>query len=341
MSQKMIDFLSSVGMMVFGIGLLFFCSITLTASPVQSLTAQLPTAHFQHFKAGGDLSLPALPISHPTVPLLNDKADFNGEISASSAVVVDDESNTVLFKKNPTEIRPLASITKLMTALVLNDLPINWNSSTIITEDDADPFSHHLEVGEKYTLAELWNVALIGSSNSAIHALVRMTGFTVDQFAEKMNAKARALGLGSLNFVEPTGLDSRNMGDAIDILRLFKEALKVSRISETLQTPEYYATPIGGKKKHQVWSTNWLLTGWIPNDFDKDVLVGKTGFIDESGYNFIVRLPGQKSHVVRAIVLGAATNEARFTEARDLGAWVLQNYLWPDDTGYSDLAGAH
>lgn len=339
MSRKFIDFLSSVGIMVFGVGLLFFCSLTLTAKPAQNFVSQLPLSSVKPFvQAGGDVNVPEFPLSRPRIPLSKAKAEFSGELTAISALVVDDESNAVLFSKNHTEIRPLASITKLMSLLVISDFNLPMSSTTVITEEDSDPFSHHFVVGEKYKLEDLWKVALIGSSNSAVRSLVRATGLTEEQFAKKMNEKARVFGLYSLQFVEPTGLDSRNMGHSTDVLKLLKFSLKNEKISEALHTSEYFI--VGAKKKQHVWSTNWLLTNWIPNEFDKDILVGKTGFIDQSGYNFVARIPGPKNNVVRAVVLGASSNEARFTEAKKIAEWVFQNYVWPDDEGYGDLSSS-
>jgi D-alanyl-D-alanine endopeptidase (penicillin-binding protein 7) len=340
MQQRMTDFLSTVGVTVLGVGLVFLGSVTVTGKKINTfVNDQLPVVPMREVVEGGD-SIPAvLPVSRPRVPVLKNKdTQFGGVLTAAVAIVVDDQSNTILYKKNPEEIRSLASITKLMSALVLTDLPINWSSSTIVSDEDADPSSHHIDVGERYTFENLWKIALVGSSNSAIRTLVRSAGFTDEQFADLMNRKAEALGLNSLRFVEPTGLDSRNMGSAADILRLLKAALKVDHIAEALHTSEYFAEPLNKKTKHQVWSTNWLLTNWVPNTFDKDVLVGKTGFIDQSGYNFVVRVPGPKSHVVRVVVLGAATNEARFSEARDLAKWVFDNYAWPDDEGYDAVS---
>ncbi len=337
MSQKVIDFFSSIGMMVFGVGLLFFCSITLTAKPVQNFVSRLPSPTIRPFAEGEHQAL-ALPVSRPLLPMLREKnLIYSATMTAKTAMIVDDQTNTVLFKRNTDEVRSLASMSKLMSALVLNELITDWATTTVILDEDVDPFSHHIFVGERYVLGDLWKVALIGSSNSAIQALVRTTGLTEKEFAVKMNEKAMMLGLNSLRFVEPTGLDSRNMGKAVDILRLFKTALQVDRITAALRLPEYYASPINGKK-HQVWSTDWLLTNWIPNNFNKDILVGKTGFIDESGYNFVVRVPGEKSHTIRVIILGASSNEARFTEARDLAEWTFANFVWPEDADYRRLA---
>lgn len=336
MSKKFSEFFSSVGVMILGVGLVFLGSLTITAKPVEKIVDNTTVAKVEPFKIGGDEVLPVLPVSRPAIPLLkNSLAVYPGELSAAVAVVVDDQSNIILYKKNIDEVRPLASITKLMAALVLNDLPLDWATTTEITEEDADPSSHHLSPGEVYSLEDLWKVALVGSSNSAVRALVRSTGLTEEDFAKKMNQKAEALGLNSLQFVESTGLDSRNMGKAVDILRLLKAALKVDKISETLKMGEYFVEPKNKKIKRHIWSTDWLLTNWIPNSFDKDVLAGKTGYIEQSGYNFVVRIPGEKSRVLRVIILGAATNEQRFTEARDLAEWVFQNFVWPDDVGYT------
>lgn len=338
MPPKLADFLSSVGMMIIGVGLLFFSSVTFTSKPVQSFVKELPVSQVAPFRAGGDIQSATLPVSRPAVPIAKASVEYVATMTAKVAIAVDDISNTVLFKNNATEVRSLASITKLMSALVLVDLPINWASSTVISEEDTDTFSHHVYLGESYKLDDLWNVALVGSSNSAIKALVRAAGLTEEEFVDKMNHKARNLGLFSLRFTDPTGLDSRNMGTGLDVLKLLKFALKEPRISEALQISEYYGSPLNKKSKHRVWNTNWLLTNWIPNTFDKDVLVGKTGFIDQSGYNFVVRIPGPGSHAVRVVILGAVSNEARFIEARDLAEWVFENYLWPDDENYSQAA---
>lgn len=338
MSQKITDFLSSVGMMIIGVGLLFFSSVTLTAKPVQNFVSNLSEPGLRLF-TGGDYKVPSLPVSRPLLPMLRDKnLMYSATMTAKTVMVVDDQTNTVLFKKNANEVRSLASMSKLMSVLVLNELITNWASSTVITDEDADPSSHHLFVGERYTLQDLWKVALIGSSNSAIHALVRSTGLSEEEFAAKMNEKAKELSLNSLRFVEPTGLDSRNMGKAVDILKLLKMALKVDRIAAALRLPEFYAMPINEKKRHQVWNTDWLLTNWVPNTFDKEILVGKTGFIDESGYNFVVRVPGKKPHIIRVVILGAASNEARFTETKELSEWIFANFVWPEDEEYHRLA---
>ncbi len=352
MRQKILDFLYSYGLMGMGLLLLFIASVSLKtgsypllrfpevdplASSPGLARAEIGAPVAVARQGGGDALIKMLPPSKPTIPLAKNRSEFDGELSAASALLVDDKTDTVLFAKDSGRARPLASITKLMTMLVLLDLPMSWSSTTVITEADCDASSHHINAGEKYTLDDLWHVALVGSSNSAIAALVRESGITPENFALLMNKKAKALGLNSAVFSEPTGLDAANQASAEDAARLLKEALKSEKIVQTMRIGEYYAQPLNKEKKRRVWSTNWLLTNWIPNKFAKDCIAGKTGYIADAGYNFAVRLEDERGRAVRAVVLGAVSNEARFTEARDLAEWAFGHYLWPEDKGYEEL----
>ena len=335
MPNKVTDFLSSFGIMLAGVFLLFFSSIYFASGNNFSFL-QFPTSGNRVY-AGGDVYFENLPVSKPAVPLAKDKVNFSGSSTAASAIVVDTKTKTILFSKNTGEARPLASITKLMTAMVLLDLPINWTSTTVIMDDDVAG-DHHVSVGEKFTLEDLWHVALIGSSNTSINALVRSTGMTKDQFVVLMNAKAKDLRLFSARFDEPTGLSDKNVANALDTAKLLIDALKFDKIYTTVQTGEYYAHPLNSDKPRRIWTTNWLLTNWIPNNFKVENIAGKTGYIDDSGYNFVVSLTNEKKHSITVVVFGAATNEDRFSEARDLAQWTFGHYLWPDDPGYENLA---
>ncbi len=335
MSNKVTDFLSSFGMMLAGIFLLFFSSVYFASGNNFSFL-QFPTSG-KRAMAGGDIYLENLPLSKPAVPLAKDKDGFSGSSTAASAIVVDTKTKTILFSKNTGEVRPLASITKLMTAMVLLDLPVNWASTTVITDADIDG-DHHVNAGEEFTLEDLWHVALIGSSNSAINALVRSTGITAENFVVLMNKKAEELRLFSARFDEPTGLSDKNMANALDTAKLLIDALKFDKIYTTVQTGEYYAHPLGSDKPRRIWTTDWLLTNWIPNNFKVEDIAGKTGYIDNSGYNFVVSLSNEKKHGITVVIFGAVTNEARFSEARDLAQWTFDHYLWPDEAGYENLA---
>ena len=320
--------------MLAGVFLLFFSSVYFASGSNFSFL-QFPTSG-KRAQASGDIYLEKLPTSKSAVPLEKSKIIFSGSSTAVSAIVVDTKTKTVLFNKNIYEVRPLASITKLMTAMVLMDLPINWSSTTVITDEDIAG-DHHVNSGEKFTLEDLWHVALIGSSNTSINALVRNSGMTKDKFVILMNQKAKDLKLSSARFDEPIGLSNKNMANALDTAKLLIDALKFDKIYTTVQMGEYYAHPLNNGSARRIWTTNWLLTNWVPNNFKVENIAGKTGFIDDSGYNFVVSLANEKKHNITVVVLGATTNEDRFSEARDLAQWTFDNYLWPDEPGYENL----
>jgi D-alanyl-D-alanine carboxypeptidase len=337
MTRKLFDFLSSFGMMLLGVLLLFSC--TLVFEPQKNY-------YFFHFPASGkrivsggdeDFSGAIFPSSHLATPRAKDGAEFAGNLSAVSAVVIDGKTKGILFSKNINEVRPLASVSKLMTAIVLLDMNIDWASSAAVIDADYDGSDHHVNVGERFTLDELWHIALIGSSNTAINALVRSAGFSTEQFAGLMNKKAKELRLFSARFVEPTGLSEKNMANVLDAAKLLRDALLFDKIFTTLQIGEYYAHPIGSSQPRRIWTTNWLLTDWVSNDFRVQDIVGKTGFINDSRYNFTVSLTDKNKHNLIIAIMGAESNEARFKEALSLANWTFDHYAWPEDAGFAML----
>ncbi|PIT88313.1 MAG: hypothetical protein COU29_00790 [Candidatus Magasanikbacteria bacterium CG10_big_fil_rev_8_21_14_0_10_36_32] len=340
MSEKLFNFFSSFGIMVLGVFLIFIFTVSFPA--VRKSFNKFPQAGPRE-KIQVQQAVSRQTNSWPTSLLLAPVAKDSGVCAATftlfSSIVIDERTGTILFEKNSKNIRALASITKLMSAMVLLDLPINWSSTTTITEADDDSSSHQFKIGEEYYFSDIWNVALVGSSNSAVRALVRNSGISMEQFVARMNEKANKLNLTSLRFVEPTGLDSGNVGNATDVAQLLKEAVRFEKINRTLRMPQYILVPLNQKNEsHQVWSTNWLLTKWIPNNFNQEDIVGKTGFINDSRYNFVVRLMDQRRHPIIVVVLGANSNESRFSEARDLARWIFSRYLWPEEEGYGQVS---
>lgn len=331
------NFFSSYGLILLGFFLLLLASVSVKNG--HSPLLNFPIAGPRLEAKAGENPVIELPESKPrsVIPLAKNKTEFPDEITAVSALVVDDKTDTVLFTKNPEEVRPLASITKLMSALVLMNMPIDWATTTIICKDDCDNESHQINVGEKYTLDDLLHVALIASSNTAISALARMSGVTPENFVLLMNKKAQSLKLTSAKFVEPTGLDAGNVANTFDVAKILKENLKYKKIYETMKVGEYYAHPLNKDKTRRVWSTNLLLTNWVSSDFQSGDIVGKTGFIGDSKYNFTVRIADKTGHAIRIVVLGSENSESRFSEARDLAEWVFDHYLWPDQEGYEKL----
>lgn len=324
------DFIFSFGLTLVGLVLLFIGSVTIVPQAKDRLS--LPKSAPRQFNFEKDLSRTTLPESRPVIPVAKNEVAIVPKITAAAAVVIDDSTGTVLWSKNPDDVRSLASITKLISALVILDCNPNWSQTTTIQEADDIYSSHLLNAGETLTADDLWHAGLIGSSNGAINALARIAcPDDPASFVLRMNEKAKELGLTTFQLVEPTGLDANNVGSAIDVARLLQLATQHDKIANTLAIGEYYIEPQGVKTKRRVWSTNWLLTNWVSNQFDPKHIIGKTGYIGDSGYNFVVRIGRNEQKAVRVVVLGAKDNESRFTEARDLANWAFGNYRWPNE----------
>ena len=249
--------------------------------------------------------------------------------SAVSIVVKDLKSDDILFEKNANEERPIASITKLMSALAILERNPDWNATSTVQRDDLS--DNHMYAGDTYKLKELWQAALIGSSNKAIYTLADAVGISKESFTERMNQLALELGMSNTHFVEPTGLNSQNISTANDLTKLLSRALEHKNLQEGLLTPELNLYSAKRDKKHHIWNTNWILLGWIENSFP-EFHGGKTGYIPAAGYNFSMRVGNEDGNAIDVVVLGTNSNEARFTEARDIANWVFENYQWPTTT---------
>jgi len=279
---------------------------------------------------GGDITVepPRVLPPPPSIPALIGELPLPENFTAHSIFVKDKASNKVLYAKDEYSPRPIASITKLMSALVLLENPIHWTSSTVVVEGDL--VDNHMYAGEVYTNEQLWNAGLIASSNKAIMSLVVGTGWDETQFVARMNEKALELGMTHTQFVEPTGLDEKNVSTASDVALLLNAALDKKEIAETVLEKEYTLSSSAINKSHHMWTTNWLLLNWVPqNSFE--IIGGKTGYINASGYNFAVEVKNDAGKEISVVVLGADTHEGRFTEARDVAKDVFAAFAWPDE----------
>lgn len=276
---------------------------------------------------GGDVQVAPPAEATPKFPELKSTMLDSGKFSAGSIFAKDVKTGAVLFHKNEYSARPVASLTKLMSALIILENRPNWSvTTTVIGEDSLDT---HMYAGDVYPLEDLWQAALIGSSNKAILSLVSALGLDKNVFVERMNQRAHELGMMETVFTDPSGLDETNVSSASDLALLLQEALQKKRIQTALITKEYNLYSVQRNANHHFWSTNWLLLGWIPNQLP-EMRGGKTGYIPASGYNFIMQAGDGQGHFVNVIILGANSHEARFTEARDVAEWVFASYEWPE-----------
>lgn len=236
---------------------------------------------------------------------------------AAAAIIYDPETNEVLFEEHGLEVRSLASITKVMTSLVALESFTDSSLVVKVTRPDVTAASTtHLRNGYDVSIDELMHLLLIGSDNAAARVLARTSPAGSAGFVDRMNEKARELGLTQTHFEDPSGLLAGNVSSAFDIARLISYAAADERIGSIMRMAEYNFVP--GKRNVHVNSTNRLV-----RQGELDVLGGKTGFISSSGYCLatLIRLP-QSGRQVAMVVLGARSNAARFAETRHLFNWL-------------------
>ncbi len=200
-------------------------------------------------------------------------------LKSSAAIVMDQETGMILYEKKSKNVMPIASITKLMTAMVLLDSKPNLNKSLTISKQDIDTLRHsrsRLPVGTKLTVREMMRLALMSSDNRAASALSRSYPGGKPAFVRAMNRKARALGLKNTRFRDPTGLYTENKSTARELAKLVAFATKYPLI-RTMTTTESHTQRVG-KQMLKYNNTNILTKNpkW-------KIGLSKTGFINESG----------------------------------------------------------
>lgn len=249
-------------------------------------------------------------------------------VSASDYIIVDQASNTVLDAHNADTPRSVASITKLMTALVFLEHNPGWDTPvTMMSDDMRSGAIRELFVGDTVTVRDLFNVMLVSSTNEAAVALARSTGMDEVSFVAAMNAKARALGMAQAHFVEVTGLSADNSASARDIAILTQTAFAQTQLYQAARQSEYQFTVSG--KLRRVTSTNWALGDPFGLEGQTHrIEAGKTGYIESAGYCFTSQIRDEAGYRLTVVVLGSEAIESRFTDAKVLATWAFNHYQW-------------
>ncbi len=230
-----------------------------------------------------------------------------GGVYARNAIVLDPATGEVLYEKNSSRSVPIASLTKLMTAMVFLEQKPDLTREVEVTATEIAGAGHtQLRLGEHAPLGELLHMSLMSSDNCATRVIALESGLPATEFVARMNSKAVELGLTGARFVEFTGLDEHNVATASDVARMLHAAANEPLIAEITTTRSYdFRTE---RRRHAIHNTDRLLYGRY------EILGGKTGFIVEAGYCFAtwVRTEGRE---LIAVVLGAPTNATRFADA--------------------------
>jgi len=236
-------------------------------------------------------------------------------LRAEAAVVYNPETHEIVWGTDVQQQRSIASITKVMTALVVLDQQIDLTRDVVVSALDVRRASTtYLRRRERVTLDNLMHLALIASDNAAARVLARATGLGTKEFVQSMNMKANELGLEDTQFVDPSGLHEDNLSTPYDVARLITAASREPEIARIMRNRSYRLRT--SRRGLTIRNTNRLLEGRY------SIQAGKTGYIDEAGYCLatVIKLPGRDPLAV--VVLGAGSNAGRFREVRRLVDWV-------------------
>ena len=241
-------------------------------------------------------------------------------LRSSVALVMDQNSGEVLFQKNSSAVLPIASITKLMTALVVTDTHQPMDELLEVTEEDRDyerNTGSRLRFGTMLTREDLLLLALMSSENRAASALGRNYPGGRPAFVAAMNRKARELGMNDTHYVDSNGLSSSNVSSAQDLAKIVIAAYKVPLIRQFTTTTEHTVNA-NGRTLHYV-NTNRLVRGG-----DWDIGLQKTGFINEAGRCLVMQANVHGRNVVM-VFLDSAGNLTRFADATRVRNWLERN----------------
>ena len=242
------------------------------------------------------------------------------DLKSSVALVIDQDTREVLFRKNDHAVLPIASLTKLMTGVIISGAKLPMDEIITITQDDVDTEKgsrSRLKVGASLTRGEMLHLALMSSENRAANALGRTYPGGLAVFVSLMNAKAKLLGMTDTRYVEPTGLSSRNQSSAQDLAALVGAA-HADPVLRELSTSSGYQVAVGNRTL-QYNNTNRLI-----KNPEWDIGLQKTGYISEAGQCLVMqtKIAGRKLIMV---FLDSAGKFSRLGDAERVRRWVEAN----------------
>ncbi|WP_085316226.1 D-alanyl-D-alanine endopeptidase [Derxia lacustris] len=242
------------------------------------------------------------------------------DLKSSVALVVDQASGSPLFEKNADAVLPIASISKLMTALVVTDARLPLDEEIEISQEDIDTEKHtssRLRPGTRLTREDALHLALMASENRAASALGRHYPGGLPAFVQAMNAKAAALGMRDTRFVEPTGLSSSNQSSARDLARMVMAAYRVPLIRDFTTSPAH-SVQLGAR------TTEFHNTNRLVDRPDWSIGVQKTGYISEAGQCLVMQATIDARPVVM-VLLDAQGKYSRFGDAGRIRDWLVRH----------------
>ncbi len=245
---------------------------------------------------------------------------------ASSTLVISNRGGTLL-SQGSYQLRPIASLTKLVTALIVLDTHPNWSAEyTLKNEDQRYGNIIYIYPGEVVTVKDLWVASLLASDNTATEALIQAVGLNDEMYPQKVEELAKKLNINSdLRLIEPTGLNPDNQASARAMATIVNAALSQPDIQKTLLLDKYEIITQKGRRQ-LVTNTDGFIQGSVAIPDSWQILGGKTGYLDEAGYCFAALWRNDQGEELVTVVLGAPTKEGRFTITKDLLDYITEKY---------------
>jgi len=238
-------------------------------------------------------------------------------LRSSVALVQDADSGETILAKNSDAVLPIASITKLMTAMVILDRGLDLQEEVVVSREDIDRLKgtrSRLRPGSRLTRNELLLIALMASENRAAAALGRTYPGGTEEFVAAMNRKARALGMEDTHYVDPTGLDSGNVSSARDLAKLVKAATSYPLIRE-------YTTREGAQVTARGRKLSYANTNRLVRNPRWDIDLSKTGYISEAGRCLVMRVRVASKDLI-VVLLDSWGKYSRLGDANRIRKWL-------------------
>lgn len=288
----------------------YFLKQSLSETPPGITAASAPE------KYSASVSVSALEQTNPNFLPIRDLAVEEPGMKAKAVLIYELEKDKILYQKNIKEILPIASLTKLMTALIVLE-NMDLEQKITVSEKAINSFGRTggLKINEEISVKNLLYVMLMESSNDAAAALAE----NAPDFVDLMNRKAEEIGLKDTRFTDPSGYDPLNVSSAIDLAALVKYSLDKPLIWDILKTPSIDLQSTDGWINHHLVNTNLLLKKW------PEVIGGKTGYTEEAKECIVLLIKISNENYLIAVVLSA---EDRFKEAEKLLDWIKKAYIW-------------
>lgn len=279
----------------------------------------LQRAHVRHAESKPRLQPVSWQRDRAEANLQSPSTEADLHLASSTVLVVNQSTGDTLYAKRADPLLPIASITKLMTAMVVLDAGLDMNERITLTDDDVDALRHtssRLRVGTVLTREELLHVALMSSENRAAAALSRAYPGGRPAFVAAMNKKATDIGMRHARFHDGTGLNGNNQATAMDLVRMVSAAYMYPKIREFTTSSEAFLTPEGYRRPLHYVNTNALV-----REGEWQIGLSKTGFINEAGRCLVMQAMVSNTPMI-FVLLDAAGKSGRIVDAIKLRQWL-------------------